>query len=71
MFFLLNLASQSDGTPDLVTPVFASQPVPLTPGFIHQFAIQPFSFPPNEVVQVAALPCFVLFCRPFEPCDLV
>ena len=32
---LLLPSSQSDGAPDFVTPVSASQPVPSTPGVIH------------------------------------
>ena len=32
---LLLLSSQPEGAPDFVTPVSASQPVPLTPGLIH------------------------------------
>ena len=33
-YFLLLLSSPPDGAPDFVTPVSASQPVPLTPGII-------------------------------------
>ena len=50
IYIILLLSSPPGGAPDIVTPVSASQPVPLTPGFNHHSsARQPVPLAPGFI----------------------